>query len=254
MKNIYFKLITICTFIALASPAPAIEIGVRGHYWLPGLEGDVKVDGDDISGTKIDFASDLGINEESYPVIEAFAGIGKHHLSLSYYNAKYEGEKVLDEEIAFNGSIYYGSEEVTSKFDYSMLDFEYRYDLLDLENLLAGGSFGFLGKVKYIDGLVSLESDTIDKQEQDFTAPIPMVGAHLHAGILADFLEFRAQLAGIGYSGAVLYEGFADVSLTPYPFLDVHAGYRALVLDVDVDDVEMNLNISGPYIGISFGF
>lgn len=254
MKNIYLRLIMTIFVITLASPAMAIDLGVRGHYWLPGLDGDVKVDSGGVSGTKIDFKSDLGIDEESYPVVEAFAGIGRHHLSLSYYTVKYEGEKVLGKEIVFDGTVYQINEEVVSKFDYSMLDFEYRVDLLDLENFLAGGSFGVLGKIKYIDGVVSLESDTIEKEEQDFTAPIPMIGAHVHAGILANLLEFRAQLAGIGYSGAVLYEGFADVSLTPYPFLDVHAGYRALVLDVDVDDVEMNLNFSGPYIGLSFGF
>ena len=75
-----------------------------------------------------------------------------------------------------------------------------------------------------------------------------------HVGVLADLLEFRAQLAGIGYGDAVLYEGLADVSLTPFPFLDIHAGYRAFVLDVDIDDVDLSFNTTGPFLGISVGF
>jgi hypothetical protein len=194
------------------------------------------------------------MDEESYPMIEAFAGIGKHHLSVTYYNVKYSGEKVLEEEIIFNGNAYGVNERVTSEFSYAVFDFEYRYDLIDLENFLAGGSIGAVGKVKYMDGLVSLDSETLAKEEEDFIAPVPMIGAHFHLGLLADILEFRAQLAGIGYSGAVLYEGYADVSLTPFPFLDLHAGYRTFALDVDAEDVELKFDTSGPFIGISVGF
>lgn len=254
MRNINLKFMVLVTILALATPALAVDFGLRGYYWVPGMEGDVRVDDDDITGTKIDFKSDLGVNEESYPMIEAFAGVGKHNLSITYYNVKYEGDKELNQTIVFNGTPYQAFERVVSKFSYSTFDFTYRYTLLDLENFLAGGSIGALGKLKYMDGLVSIESETADKQEQEFKAPIPMVGAHVHVGLLVDILEFRAQLAGIGYGDTSVYEAFADVSLTPFPFLDIHAGYRAFVLDVDEDDIEINFDTTGPYIGISVGF
>ncbi len=257
MQKIGLNILFVTIVLALAAPAMAVEFGVRGYYWIPGLEGDVKADSDDIGGTKLDLISDFAMDEESYPVVEAFAGIGKHHLSLSYYKAKYEGDKDLEKEIVFNGITYSADERIVTEFSYAMFDFEYRYDLLNLENFLAGGSVSVLGKVKYMDGLVSLETpenDLLDKEKEDWRAPIPMIGAHVHIGLLADLLEFRAQLAGIGYSGAMLYEGFADVSLTPFPFLDIHAGYRAFVLDVDADDVELNFRTNGPYIGVSVGF
>ncbi len=257
MQKIGLKILTLTIVLSLAAPALAIEFGVRGYYWFPGLEGDVKVDNDDIGGTKLDLKSDFAMDEESYPIVEAFAGLGKHHLSLSYYKVDYEGDKDLEKEIVFNGVTYSADQRIVTEFSYSMLDFEYRYDLLNLENFLAGGSISALAKVKYMDGLVSLEApenDLLEKEEEDFRAPIPMIGAHVHIGLLADLLEFRAQLAGIGYSGALLYEGLADVSLTPFPFLDIHAGYRAFVLDVDADDVELNFNTTGPYIAVSVGF
>lgn len=257
MKNIGLKFIVISIVLALATPAMAIELGVRGYYWLPGLNGDLKVDGDGINGTKIDLKSDLGMDEESYPILEAFAGIGKHHFSLSYYSVKYEGNKSIEDGITFNGTTYGASERIATEFSYDVYDFEYRIDLLDLENILAGGSISALAKVKYFDGLVSLDApdnDLLKKEQEDFIAPIPMIGAHVHIGLLADLLELRAQLAGIGYSNALLYEGFADISFTPFPFLDIHAGYRALVLDVDQDDIELNFDTTGPYAAISVGF
>jgi hypothetical protein len=240
--------------ITFASPALAVEFGVRGHYWVPGLDGDLKVDDDDLPGTTIDLTSDLGIDEESYPVIEAFVGLGKHHISASYFKVEYKGEKNLGKDINFAGNRYSFSERVSSELSYAMFDLEYRYDLLDLENILAGGSLGAVGKLKYLDVAVSLDSSSLAEEEETFKAPIPMIGAHLHVGLLADLLEFRAQLAGIGYSDAILYEGYADVSLTPFPFLDIHAGYRTFVLDVDVEDIELNFNTSGPFIGVSVGF
>ena len=254
MPNMILKLVVFIIALTLATPAVAVEFGLRGSYWAPGLNGDLKVDADDLPGTKVDLKSDLGMDEESYPVLEAFLGLGKHHLSLTYYTAEYTGKRELGEEINFDGNTYAVGELINSEFSYSVFDFEYRYDLIDLENFLAGGSIGAVAKLKYMDGLVSLESETIEKKEEKFIAPIPMLGAHVHLGLLADYLEFRAQLAGIGYSGALLYEGYADVSLTPFPFIDIHAGYRAFVLDVDSDDIEMNFDTTGPYIGVSVGF
>jgi len=254
MKHITLKILIFITVIALAAPALAIDFGLRASYWMPGLNGDLKVDADGLPGTKADLKSDLGMDAESYPIIGAYAGIGKHHLSVAYYKVEYSGDKELGEEINFNGNTYAANEVVSSEFSYTDLDVEYRYDLIDLENFLAGGSLGAVAKLKYMDGLVSLKSETIAKEEETFIAPIPMIGAHLHLGLLADLLEFRAQLAGIGYSGAVLYEGYADVSVTPFPIVDIHAGYRAFVLDVDKEDIELNFNTTGPYIGISVGF
>jgi hypothetical protein len=254
MLNKILKLVVFVMALTFAAPAAAVDFGLRGSYWAPGLNGDLKVDADDLPGTKVDLKSDLGMDEESYPMLEAFVGLGKHHLSLTYYTAEYTGKRELEEEIIFNGETYTAGLEVNSEFSYSVFDVEYCYNLIDLENFLAGGSIGAVVKLKYMDGLVSLDSDIVEKEEKKFIAPIPMLGAHVHLGLLADYLEFRAQLAGIGYGGALLYEGYADVSLTPFPFVDIHAGYRAFVLDVDSDDIELNFDTTGPYIGVSVGF
>jgi hypothetical protein len=253
MRHPLCTLAILLAFMLAASQALALEAGIRGTYWSPGLDGDIKVDSGGIEGTQLDLSSDLGMDAESAPMIEAFAGLGNHHLSLSYYHLDYEGDKVLKEQIFFNGQGYAAGERVKSELTYSVIDADYRYDLIDLENFLAGGSIGVVGKVKYFDGSASLESST-QSEEQDFQAPIPMLGAHLHLGVIMNVIELRAQLAGMSYGGASIVEGFADLSVTPFPFLDIHGGYRVLDLQADTDDIELNFNTAGPYLALTLSF
>ena len=253
MKKLLMFLICTLLFTCMAFSASAFEIGARGKYWLPCLNGDIRVSGNGIDGTKLDLKDDLDMDEESYPVIEIFAGLGSHHLSLSYYSADYEGSKVLERAIDFNGQTYAVSTSIDTSLDYDVYEIMYQYDLLDLENVLAGFSLGPLFKLKIIDGSVEVKSDLICTSE-DFTAPIPMLGINIHLGIFADILEARLYAAGISYDDGSVFDGQADISYTPFPFLDIHGGYRFFIMDVDAEDVEFNFNTSGPFVGLSVSF
>lgn len=82
-----------------------------------------------------------------------------------------------------------------------------------------------------------------------------MIGSGAHIGLLANLLELRAQATVGGYSSNnYACEALADFSLTPFPFLDVHAGYRLLQQKMDVNDYKMNTLYTGPYIGLTVGF
>jgi hypothetical protein len=244
--------VTLCLMF-MAMPSAAVELGVRAYYWLPDLSGDVSYDSGSDSGSELDLEDDIGLERESYPMIEIFAGFGDHHLSFTYYKADYSGSETLDEDIVFGDTSYLSGTDVDSKLEYTVMDFVYQWDIIDLENLLAGGSLGLVGKVKYFDVTASLEGNG-DSGEAEIGVPIPMVGANLHVGILADMLEARLQVTGIGYSGNSVVEFLGDVSYTPFPFMDIHAGYRSFSINVDVDDVEANLLTAGPYVALTIGF
>ncbi|UCD31575.1 MAG: hypothetical protein JSV38_12400, partial [Desulfobacterales bacterium] len=106
------------------------------------------------------------IDDESYPVVEVFAGIGKHHLSLAFYNLDYDGDTVLTKDI----------------------------------------------------------------------------------------IEARVLVTGVGYSDNTAFDGLAEISLTPFPFLDIHGGYRFFIIDVDEDDVLLDYDNSGPYVALAISF
>jgi hypothetical protein len=111
---------------------------------------------------------------------------------------------------------------------------------------------------KYFDGNVRLHSSTIGSaydNTQDIHAPIPMIGLGAKIGLLANILEARAKIIGMGYSGSFFYDAMADVAVTPFPFFDIHAGYRAMSLKIDnISDVYANMSFTGPYVGVAVGF
>ena len=252
-KSLLVLVCIVAGVVFITSQGMALEVGVRGYYWLPTLNGDIKVDGNGITGTTLDLENDLGLDDEYYPVIEFFAGIGNHHLSLSYYKAEYDGSKVLTKTITFNGKTFNASDLINTSLEYNVYDIVYQYDILDLENILAGFSIGLVGKLKVIDGSVEIKSSALSTSD-DFTAPIPLVGANLHLGILANLLEARLLGTGVGYGNGSMFDIQADLSITPFPLVDIHGGYRLFFIDVDAGDVEFNYNTSGPYMAVTVSF
>jgi len=253
MKKTCLALPLLLVVLLLPLSSLAFEIGARGYYWFPSLDGTVKVDEANIIGTTIDFDNDLGIEDEDYPSGEVFVGFGRHHLSLTYTDIDYSGSHTLTRTIWFKGKPYTIGSLVTSSIEYQMIDFHYQYDFLDLENVLAGFSLGGVLQVKYLDGEVSLKTTGLDEKE-DFTIPIPMVGLNLHIGLISDILEARLRGTAMSYSGNTIYEIMADISLTPLPFIDIHGGYKTFVIDIDEDDVMLDSDMSGPYVALTVSF
>jgi outer membrane protein len=253
MKKIYLALSLLSAALLLPVSSLALEIGARGYYWFPSLAGTAKVDEASIVGTAIDFDEDLGIEDENYSFVEVFVGVGNHHLSFINTNIDYSGTNTLTRDITFKGETYPVSALVASSIEYRMMDFLYQYDFLDLENILGGFSLGGVFQVKHLDGNVGLKTTGVDEKE-DFTIPIPMVGLNLHIGILAQILEARLKVTAIGYSESTIHELMADISWTPFPFVDIHGGYRSFVIDIGEDDFTFDYDISGPYAALTLSF
>lgn len=231
----------------------AFELGARGIYWFPSLDGSVRVDAAGVVGTTVDFDSDLGLDDEDFVSIEIFFGGGNHHFSLAYTDIDFSGQETLSRTIVFNGQTYVFNSVVDSTIEYQMVDFCYQYDFLDLENVLAGFSLGSVLQVKYLDGDVNLYTTGVDEKE-DFVLPVPLLGLNLHMGILADILEARVRGTGITYSGNNMYELTGDISYTPVPFVDIHGGYKFFNIDFDEDDVLLNYDMAGPFIMLTVSF
>jgi len=253
MKTTYCTLALFLALLLIPMTSSAFEIGARGFYWFPSLDGKLRVDEAASIGTIVDFENDLAIQDEDYPSVEAFAGVGKHHLDLGYTRIDYSGNNRLTRTVIFNGKSYSGGDLVKSSIEYEMIDFHYQYDFIDLENALAGFSLGGVFQVKYVDGEVSLKTTGLDEKE-DFTLPIPMIGLNLHIGIIADILEARVRGTAMTYSGDSMYELVGDISWTPFPFIDIHGGYKTFVIDVEEEDVLLDYDMSGPYAAITISF
>jgi hypothetical protein len=235
-----------------AMPVSAFEIGVRGYYWFPGFKTDMKADNAGLSGTDINLKDNLDVGAKGFPSVEVFGGLGRSHLGLTYTPIAYSGSTVLAQPITFNGQVFAAGWNVDTDLKLRMLDLEYRFTALNMENIMAGFSLDLIGQIKYIDGEAKINAPAANK-EADFTirAPIPMVGVGAHVGLLLNILEARAKITGISYSGNYLYEALADLSLTPFPLLDIHAGYKVIRVHIERNDVYLNSEFSGPYVALT---
>jgi len=240
--------------LATALPAGALEFGARAYYWYPTLKSDMRLDSGGAQGTDFDFKDSFDISNKGVPSVEAFAGIGKHHFSLMYTAVKYSGSTSSLPSVTFGGKTYSGA--VSGDLDVTMIDAEYQMDLIDLKNVLAGFSIGAIGKIKYFDGEAKLDDNAANGEtSQSFRFAIPMVGLGANLGILANLLEARAKVTGMGYSGNFVYEALADVSVTPFPFVDLHGGYKVIGVKVDgISDVTANTKFQGPFVALTVGW
>jgi outer membrane protein len=248
-RNGIAAIICLAFIAGLALPAGAFEIGARAYYWFPSLKAALKAGS---SGTEFNIKDDLGISDSNTYSVETFAGLGNHHLTLSYTPLDYSADKNITRTINFNNKTYAAGSGVKTDLRLRMLDAEYRYDLLNFENILSGFSINLLGKIKYLDGEVKMNSTAAGEQKQTFGVPVPMIGAGLHVGLIANILEARAQAAGIGYSGNYFVDALADVAVTPFPFTRISAGYRYMKIKIDnVSDTYGDLDFYGPYLGFA---
>jgi len=248
----------VCTLVLLllrAMPVGAFEIGVRGYYWFPGFKTNMKADSAGLSGTDINLKDNLDIGTESFPSVEIFGGLGKQHLGLTYTPIGYSGSTTLATKIDFNGKTFAKGTNVDTDLKLRMLDLEYRYTFLNMENMLAGFSLDAIGQIKYIDGEARIFAPAIRVEgKQSIQLPLPMVGVGAHVGLLLNILEARAKITATAYSGNYIYESLADLSWTPFPLLGIHAGYKVIRVHIDRNDVYLDSDFSGPYAALTVSF
>jgi hypothetical protein len=256
MKRSQWRVLCALALLLLwAMPVGAFEIGARGYYWFPGFKADMKSDGAGLSGTDINLKDNLDVGTKAFPSVEVFAGLGRSHLGLTYTPITYSGSTVLAQPIVFSGQNFAKNDNVDSDLKLRMLDLEYRFTALNMENILAGFSLDLIGQIKYIDGEAKIFAPATGVEgKQSIQLAIPMVGVGAHVGLLLNILEARAKITGISYSGNYLYEALADISLTPFPLLDIHAGYKVIRVHLDRNDLFLNADFAGPYLALTVSF
>jgi hypothetical protein len=248
-------LFTLALLFCFAMPVGAFEIGARALYWFPSLNADIRVNDSGVTGNILNLKDTLGVKDGSFPSFEVFIGHGNHLLNIAYTPLAYSGSSTLTRDINFNGHTYATGSRVYTEFGLKMLDVEYRYTLVDMENFLAGGSLNLIAQVKYIDSEAKInEPATNTGSAAKLRAPIPMVGLGVHVGLLHDILEVRAKVTGIVYSSSYFYEAMAALSYTPFPFLDIQAGYKTIRLKIDYSDVFLDLGFAGPFVGLTLSY
>ena len=255
------KMYCLAAALSMACLAPAAQadtllglyVGVDG--WKADNEGSFSYKGNAPQDFNFDdetFVSYYAALEHPVPLVP--------NIKLRYTELELTGSTRLDKTFSFNGSDYVVGTTVNSVSDLTHIDYTFYYEIFD--NDLISIDLGV--NAKQFDGEILVKGTTqqggADYTETvEFSGFIPLVYGRAEAGLPFTGLSvfFEGSFVAIDDSKVQDYQmGIA------WEFIDnlaidvaVKAGYRSMTLELDdVDDINTNIDASGPFAGIQVHF
>jgi len=231
-------------FLLLGLNAYALEISVGVNYSDLDLSGKVKSD-----GTEIDLEDDLGIGDDEPTGLSLRLDGGRHHLWFNFASIEFSGSKIINRQFTFRNKTYAVSSLVDSKLEYDLYQLQYHYDLINIGEIF---ELSPLFKVSLYDAEVRIKSSTYDESYKE-TLPLPTLGL-LGRLNLSEYIDFYAQVSGIGYSGDTYIEYKTAVILRPIQYSNLEIGYKAMDVDYSDDDNLIDIKNSGFFALVNFTY
>lgn len=182
------------------------------------------------------------------------------NVKLKHTELEITGSTVLSETFEFGGTEYRTNTKATTVSDLSHNDITLYYELFD--NDLVSFDFGI--NVKQFDGEISVTGEdqatgqTVSERVE-FSGYVPMGYLRGEIGIPMTGLSVFAEGSLLSIDGSSIQDYQVGVA---WEFIDnmaidvaVRAGYRSIQLELDdIDDIDTNLDFSGPFLGLQLHF
>ncbi len=253
----YRVLLALSMLMAMASPGMAqneMPVGERFHlefgtvWWQPSPALSIQTEAVRAGGVSdFDFAEEFNLASHRFSEFRGVVKLAaKHRVRVSYVPVRYENTVPLRRTLSFDDTLFNGV--ATASVQWNLWRVGYEWDFIARDRAM----IGLLADVKY-----------------------NKVGAFVRGGVLADGLEQKAPIPGLGAVGrfyvhprvAVAGEFTAlklkagdidgkmldfDVSGTANIFksFGLVGGYRSVHADYVVDRDSGDLKLQGPYVGI----
>ncbi|MCP5160601.1 MAG: TIGR04219 family outer membrane beta-barrel protein [Hahellaceae bacterium] len=231
--------LTLCAPFALAD---VIGASAGMSYWIPDTSGTVKS-----GGSEIDLEKNLGLKDQENMV---FFVTLEHPLPL-LPNAKFQYfdmDQVSYGNIntSFNGVNFSGN--VQTSLDLTHYEFILYYEVLDnIIDLDVGIN------AKLFDGELFIRQTTNNSNvgntsRTEINEIVPMLYANAGASLPFTGLSAGVEASAISYGDALAYDVAAKVRqrITVIAF---ELGYRAMKVDIeDISNVDVNIDVAGPYV------
>ena len=254
----------------LSIPVLAASLAA-GCQVVPSVVGYARYAPRDISGDALVSSSgasakadvdDMGLKEDD-SVFEPRVDVAWANLDLtvSGYEARFEGDGTLDTEFTQGGTTITAGDMVTSDLKFRTASALATFDLVPTDLVDVGVGVG----AAYFDLDLRTESlttsETIQTSEK-FIMPVLAARAQVEVG------PFRVNVTGSGLTGK--YQGVDGTYFDLDTFAEWQAsdligfragivvGYRLTVFDFDYhdsgSDIDVDVTLSGPYAGVTLGF
>ncbi len=229
-----------------------VEVG--GYFWNPTPDIAVTSESLGIRGDRIDFVTDLGIEQTVFKQFKlVLRPSKKFKFRLEYTGIHYESVGTLTAAITFNGIRYPVTFPVTSDLNWKAYRFGMEYDVVYLDR----GFVGFLLEAKYTDVQTTL-SNGFDTEFVRARAPIPSVGVIGRVYVVPNISitgEFSGFPEGIISKIDEDSEGhyfdldiYGTVNFTDH--FGAQGGYRSFNVFYDVNKKDVGeLKLKGLYFG-----
>ena len=224
----------------------------------------------DSSGAGLDFNGDLRLARETEVATYAGLRLGFAPIEFSLSQFGYDGSNngQITNGTRFAGQPMSGSLDIGSELDLAVTKLMVGIDVINTPAariaLLVGldyvefNRFDLIAQETKTSGGGTVTSGDVQTLLEDQSAPVPMVG--LRGDALVPFLgRVGAEVSGLkaNFEDAdILYLDF-DVAAhwEPWHNIEFVLGYRAVVMnvegDVDATHLDIDLDVNGPYVGLS---
>jgi len=254
-------ILSLASALLLCSSCAGPYIAAEARYGSMELDGDVAVASGAITGTNSLDAVGLDDEEGTFGA-RVDARWLMPHLTVYGSQSSFDGDGTLEADLTQGGSTIVAGTDVESELDFDMLNAVLTFDLFPGDTIEAGIGFGA--------ALLALDASITDPVgaadiSLDEALPMPLVAARLGAKFWR--LDLEALLSGMAMDIDGNDATFYDLDLTArmrvlgsgdHTTGHLVLGYRQVALDVDYDDsgdaVELDLEFTGPYIGLRFLF
>ncbi|AMX02132.1 TIGR04219 family outer membrane beta-barrel protein [Microbulbifer thermotolerans] len=252
------KKITLALCAALASGAASADtilgFDASAGVWQPSYSGAIGVD--DFDTDEFSLAEDnvtflQAALEHPIPLIP--------NIMLAHSSIETDGSAVLNTDVTFADETFDANSEISANIDLTHTDLTLYYEILDnWVNLDLGltarqydGALEIVeqGVTAAVVGAPELAQETVE-----LSGVLPMVYGMARFDLPFTGWSIIAQGNGTGYNGDTHTDITAKVRWDFMPVADfaIEAGYRVMSLDVkELDDLQSDIEIKGPYIGLN---
>jgi outer membrane protein len=232
---------------AMADTVLGGYVGIQG--WNMGAEG-----GFSESTSSVTFNFEEEGNTSFYAALEHPIPLVPN-IKLVRTTLNTSGTSVIESQFDFGDEVFLENTTISNEVDLTTIDYILYYEILD--NDLVSIDIGISGK--QLDGELFVADANGHSAQQDVDVIIPMGYAKIQVGLPFTGLSINGE----GSMLAIGDDSFSDYQIAlSYSFVEtlaldmsIQAGYRSTEIDLnDVEDIYVDLQFDGAYIGIEFDF
>ncbi len=253
MKTLFYVAVVLFAALLCADAYGAL-LELKVKYWMPKLDGDVRADDDGITGTTINIEEDLGIetDDENVMPVELVLHLGRRlRLWLGYRDMEFEGSASVNDEFVFAGDTFLVKTDIDSRLELTSTEIGIELDLIPTEMF----GIGACVSAAYFDGQATItDTNFLITATGTFSSIVPSFGVFAKLNLYEDKLTVYGRFSGLTYEDDTYTDFLLEGKFELLANVGIICGYRSVSVDIEQDEVFVDADMSGFFIGgvISF--